>query len=253
MLNILILGGTSEARQLAERLAGRAGFKVTLSLAGRTAQPATMPVPVRIHGFGGVAGLVDYLSAQRIDMLVDATHPYAATISAHAAEAAVTAKIPIMALRRPPWTANAADRWVEVADACDAARALGPVPRRVFLTIGRQQVGAFAAAPQHHYLIRSVDPIKPPLDLPHVAYIVERGPFDQVEERTAITQHRIEVIVAKNSGGSATYGKIAAARALGITVLMLRRPALPAVPTTETVADAVAWLDHASSFAERGV
>jgi precorrin-6A/cobalt-precorrin-6A reductase len=252
MRNILILGGTGEARQLAERLAGRAGFKVTLSLAGRTAQPALLPVPVRIRGFGGVAGLVDYLSAQRIDMLVDATHPYAATIAAHAAEAAALAMVPIMALRRPPWTANAADRWVEVADATDAAGALGSVPRRVFLTIGRQQVGAFAAAPQHHYLIRSVDPIEPPLNLPHAAYILARGPFDQADERATIMEHGIEIIVAKNSGGSATYGKIAAARALGVTVMMLRRPALPVVPTTETVADAVAWLDHAP-FAERGV
>jgi precorrin-6A/cobalt-precorrin-6A reductase len=254
MLNILILGGTTEARQLAGDLAGKPSFKVTLSLAGRTASPVAQPVQTRARGFGGVNGLVEYLAAQRIDVLVDATHPYAATMAAHAAEAAARAGVPILALRRPPWKANAADRWTEVDTVEDAVGALGAAPRRVFLTIGREEVGAFTAAPQHRYLIRSVDPVEPPLNVPHATYIVARGPFNDSDERATVIQYGIERIVAKNSGGSATYGKIAAARALGIAVIMLRRPALPAVPSVETVQDAIAWLDHElASGADRGV
>ncbi len=254
MLNILILGGTSEARQLAGELAGKASFKVTLSLAGRTASPIAQPVQVRVRGFGGVDGLAEYLAAQHVDVLVDATHPYAATMAAHAAQASARAKIPILALRRPPWKANAADRWTEVANVDDAVRTLGTTPRRVFLTIGRQEVRPFAAAPQHRYLVRSVDPIQPPLDVPHATYIVARGPFNDADERATMIEYSIDCIVAKNSGGNATYGKIAAARALGIPVIMLRRPALPAVRSVEAVQDAVAWLDHALvSGANRGV
>ncbi len=254
MRHILILGGTIEARQLAGRLAGRSDLKVTLSLAGRTAQPAAQPVPVRVGGFGGVEGLAAYLAAQRIDVLVDATHPYAVTIAAHAAEASALAKTPILALRRPAWTAVAGDRWTEVEDVDNAVAALGNTPRRVFLAIGRKEVGAFAAAPQHDYLIRSVDPIEPPLQVPRAAYLVARGPFREDDERALLKQHRIECVVAKNSGGSATYGKIAAARALDVAVIMLRRPALSDVPAAETVQDAVGWLDHAlASGAERGV
>ncbi len=254
MRHILILGGTSEARQLAGRLADRRDLKVTLSLAGRTAHPAAQPVPVRVGGFGGTDGLAAYLADQHIDVLIDATHPYAATMAAHAAEAAARAKVPIVALRRKAWTAIAGDNWTEVEDIGGAVAALGASPRRVFLAIGRKEVGAFAAAPQHDYLIRSVDPVEPPLDVPRAAYIVARGPFSEDDESALLKQHRIEVVVAKNSGGKATKGKIAAARALGIKVVMLRRPALPDVPTADTVQDAVAWLDHVPPpSAERGV
>ena len=253
-MHILILGGTSEARQLAGRLAGRPDLKVTLSLAGRTAHPATQPVPVRVGGFGGAEGLAEYLAAERIDVLVDATHPYAATMAAHAAEAAAQAMVPIVALRRPAWTAarrRPVDRGRRYRR---RGRALGEAPRRVFLAIGRNEVDAFEAAPQHDYLIRSVDPVEPPLKLPHASYLVARGPFREDDERALLEQHRIEFVVAKNSGGKATAGKIAAARALGITVVMLKRPALPAVPTVGTVQDALAWLDHVPApSADRGV
>jgi precorrin-6A/cobalt-precorrin-6A reductase len=254
MRHVLILGGTGEARQLAGHLGKRADLKVTLSLAGRTARPAAQPVPVRVGGFGGVDGLADYLAAQRVGVLVDATHPYAATMAAHAAEGAARVKVPIVALKRPPWTASAGDRWTEVDDVGGAIAALGVPPRRVFLTIGRNEVGAFEAAPQHHYLIRSVDPVEPPLDVPHAQTIMARGPFSEDDERALLRQHRIEYVVAKNSGGDATHGKIAAARALGLAVVMLRRPALPDVPTVATIGAALAWLDHAlPPSAERGV
>jgi precorrin-6A/cobalt-precorrin-6A reductase len=254
MPRVLILGGTAEARMLAERLAGRPDLEVTLSLAGRTASPARQPVPVRRGGFGGAAGLADYLVGERIAALIDATHPYANIISANAVAAAREADVPSVALRRPPWTAVAGDRWIEVSDAGEAVRALGQTPRRVFVALGRQELAPFAHAPRHHYLIRSVDPVDPPLPLPHVTYVTARGPFSEPDDRALMTTHRIDIVVAKNSGGGATYGKIGAARALGIEVVMLRRPQAPEAPAVETIDDAVAWLDHAlTSAAARGV
>ncbi len=245
MRRILILGGTTQARELAQRLAGRHDLAVTLSLAGRTAHPAAQPVPVRVGGFGGAQGLGAHLTAERIDALIDATHPYAAIIAVNAARAAQSAGVPLLALRRPPWVAVAGDRWREVADAGAAVRALGDAPRRVFLALGRNDIAPFVAAPQHHYLVRSVDPVEPPLPVPHARYVIGRGPFGQADDHALLVAHGIEIVVAKNSGGEATYGKIAAARALGLQVIMLQRPVLPAVPAVETIEDAVAWIDHA--------
>jgi precorrin-6A/cobalt-precorrin-6A reductase len=251
MRRILILGGTTEARRLAERLAERVDVAVTVSLAGRTAAPAAHAVPVRIGGFGGAEGLGQYLTAARIDALVDATHPYAAIISANAADAAAATRVALLALRRPPWVALAGDRWIEVADAAAAAQALGEAPRRVFLALGKGEIRTFARAPQHYYLVRSVESVDPPLAVPHAAYVTSRGPFTEADDRALLAAHAIDLVVAKNSGGTATYGKIAAARALGLPVILLRRPALPEVPTVETIEEAVTWLDHA--LALRGV
>jgi precorrin-6A/cobalt-precorrin-6A reductase len=253
-MRILILGGTTEARQLAGRLTTRAGLNVTVSLAGRTAAPAAQPVPVRIGGFGGADGLADYLREEKIDVFIDATHPYAATISANAAAAASRTGVALVALRRPGWTPVAGDHWVEVDGMADAVRALGAAPRRVFLALGRKEIAPFEAAPQHRYLVRSVDPVVPRAALPHAAYITARGPFPEAGERALLQQQDIEIIVAKNSGGAATYGKIAAARALSLPVIMLRRPALPEVAAVETVDEAVDWLDHfPAPAAARGV
>ncbi len=211
-------------------------------------------MPVRSGGFGGAAGLADYLTRERIDVVIDATHPYASVISANAIAAARKTDVPLVALRRPPWVAVAGDRWTEVNDASEAARALGETPRRVFVALGRKELAPFNHAPQHHYLIRSVDPVDPPLPLPHVIYVTGRGPFSEADDRALMTAHAIEVVIAKNSGGAATYGKIAAARALGIGVIMVRRPPAPAAPAVENVEDALAWLDHAlTSAAARGV
>ncbi|HLH99003.1 MAG TPA: cobalt-precorrin-6A reductase [Xanthobacteraceae bacterium] len=254
MRRILILGGTTEARELAARLAGRTDVAVTLSLAGRTANPVAQPVPVRIGGFGGAQGLARYLATERIDLLVVATHPYAAVIAGNAAQAARAAGVPLLVLTRPPWTAVAGDRWREAADAHDAIRLMGERPRHVFLALGRNDIRAFEAAPQHDYLVRSVDPITPPLSVPRVSYITARGPFAAADERALFAAHAIETIVAKNSGGDATYGKLAAARDLRIEVIMLRRPALPQVPAVATVAEALARLDHAfAPSADRAV
>jgi precorrin-6A/cobalt-precorrin-6A reductase len=253
-LRVLILGGTTEARRLAERLAPRPDLDVRLSLAGRTSNPVPHPVPLRVGGFGGGEGLAGYLKDERIDRLIDATHPYAAQMSANAAHAAALAGVPLLALRRLAWRPVAGDRWREVADAQAAADALGDVPRRVFLALGRNEIAPFAGAPQHFYLVRSVDAVEPPLAVPHAAYIRARGPFREEDDRALLAAHGIDVVVAKNSGGPAAYGKIAAARTLGIEVMLLRRPTLPTVASVETVADVVAWLDHAPvSVAERGV
>lgn len=251
---ILILGGTTEARQLAGKLARREDFSVTLSLAGRTESPVAQGVPVRIGGFGGANGLAAYLREQHVELLIDATHPYAARISANAAEAADQAAVPILALRRPGWEPVAGDRWTLVDSAAEAASALGTAPRRVFLAIGRQEAGALEAAPQHYYLIRSVDPVEPELAVRDAHYILARGPFPEADERALLERYDIDAVVSKNSGGEATYGKIAAARALGIEVVMIRRPALPDVASAGTVSALAAKVDHLfDPVAERGV
>lgn len=227
---------------------------VTLSLAGRTENPVRQPVPVRVGGFGGAEGLARHLVEQRIDLLIDATHPYAAQISANAARASQQAGVAILALRRPGWEQRVGDRWTFADDVADAVRALGRASRRVFLSIGRQEVDAFAAASQHFYLVRSVDPVEPPLAVPDVRYILARGPFAEEAERALLTENRIDAIVSKDSGGAASYGKIVAARALGIEVIMIRRPELPQVPSASSVGELVAMTcTHFGLVAARGV
>lgn len=250
MARILILGGTTEARELAGLLAAR-GADAMLSLAGRTAAPAAQPLPVRVGGFGGVAGLVAHLRAAGVGVLVDATHPFAATMSQHAAAAAAETGVALLALRRPAWQRVAGDDWTEVASVAEAVHALGAAPRRVFLALGRQEVQPFVAAPQHAYLIRSVDPVEPPLAVPQARYILDRGPFAEAAEHRLLRDAGIEAIVCKNSGGDATYGKLAAARALGIPVVMVRRPVPPPAPEVATAAAALEWLAHAGAL--RGV
>jgi precorrin-6A/cobalt-precorrin-6A reductase len=241
---ILILGGTTEARELGRELADRDDVEVTLSLAGRTASPLAQPVPVRRGGFGGIAGLANYMRDHDISAMIDATHPFASTMSAHALSAAAQTNTPMIALCRAPWHSIAGDRWVEVQSAREAVDALGVKPRHVFLALGRQELAPFASAPQHRYLIRSVDPVEPPLEVPSAQYILARGPFDEDEERALLLAQAIDVVVAKNSGGLATYGKIAAARMIGIPVILVQRPPATAAPQAASVGEAVAWLDH---------
>jgi precorrin-6A/cobalt-precorrin-6A reductase len=254
-MHVLILGGTGEARALATALAARPGLRVTLSLAGRTAQPVLPACEVRIGGFGGAEALADWLRANRTAILVDATHPFARVISRNAARAAEAAGIPVLVLERPPWQLVPGDRWTRVPDmpaAVAAVAALGPAPARVFLAIGRQEVGAFRAAPGHDYLVRSIEPVAPGDLPPHAETILARGPFTEADERTLLATHRIEIVVAKNSGGPATYAKLAAARDLGLPVILVDRPGRPeALPTVEAV---LQRLDHlAASAPDRGV
>jgi precorrin-6A/cobalt-precorrin-6A reductase len=247
-LYVLILGGTGEARILAERLAARPGYRVTLSLAGRTAAPARPACALRVGGFGGAGGLAAWLTAEGTGALVDATHPFARRISANARTAARAAGVPLVVLARPPWAPEPGDRWTRVPDMPAAARALAELPAaRVLLAIGRQEVAAFRAAPQHRYLVRSVEPPDRADLPPRAETILARGPFPEPEERALLAARGIEVVVAKNSGGAATWGKIAAARALGLPVVMVDRPASEGV----TIEAALAHL--AALAAKRGV
>jgi precorrin-6A/cobalt-precorrin-6A reductase len=242
--SILILGGTAEAKALAAQLATSPDYRILLSLAGRTKAPAEQPVPVRIGGFGGPEGLADFMRDNGIDLLIDATHPFAARISRNAAEAAGATGIDIMALRRPAWSRQKGDRWQDVADIPAAVQALDIAPRRVFLTLGRQELLPFEAMKQHHYLVRSVDPVEPPLKLPHVSYITARGPFSEWDEIQLLQQHAIDLIVSKNSGGVSSVGKIGAARRLGIEVVLIERPHLPEVPSARSVEELAGMVRH---------
>lgn len=255
-LKLLILGGTTEASALARAVADDGRFAAILSLAGVTKAPAKPPVPFRIGGFGGAAGLAAYLKLERIDALIDATHPFAARISANAAAAAREAGVKLLAICRPAWQPVAGDRWTPVAGMEAAVAALGAEPRRVFLTIGQKELAPFRRAPQHDYLIRSVDAPDPGTLPARAEVITARGPFAEADEHLLLAGKRIEVIVTKNSGGTATAAKLAAARALGIPVVMVERPARPEVETVETVAAALDWLARlhdATATSRRGV
>ncbi|MFD2236875.1 cobalt-precorrin-6A reductase [Aureimonas populi] len=248
MKHILILGGTGEARRLADRLAGTA--RVTLSLAGRTERPLAALAEMRSGGFGGAAGLARFMVEAKVDVLVDATHPFAARISHNAELVARQAGLPLLVVERPAWEKADGDRWIEAADMAHAAASIGPAPRRVLLAVGRQELAPFAAHPQHAYLIRSVDPAELPPGLAHARAILARGPFDEAQERALLLREGIEMVVAKNSGGDATYGKIAAARALALPVVMVRRPRPRPPGAVAGVEEALAHL--AALPAERG-
>ncbi len=257
-MKVLVLGGTGEARALAHLLAARPDLEATVSLAGRTRDPAPLPLPTRTGGFGGAAGLQAFLEAEGIDALVDATHPFAERISANAAEAAARAGVPLLLLGRPPWTPVPGDRWTEVESLDAAAVAIGDRPRRVLLTVGRLGLAAFRAAPQHAYLVRSIDD-PGDLGLPDARLILDRPPFDADTEAGLMRREGIEVLVTKNSGGPATYGKVQAARALGLPVILVRPPARPEVPVVADPAAVLAWIDglhrpsSGSGGADRGV
>src|SRR5262249_3810095 len=225
MSRILILGGTTEARELAERLANRADLEIVVSLAGCTKSPAPQPVAVRSGGFGGAAGLAEYVCKERIDALVDATHPYANVISANANAAARQAGVPLIVFRRPPWRAVAGDRWIEAIDVADAGRRLGERPRRIFVTLGRTELARLVTAPQHFYLIRSVAPVEPPLPLPRVSYVTDRGPFSAAHDQALMGAHAIDAVIAKNSGGGAAHRQNTAAGRAGGGGLITAQPA----------------------------
>lgn len=232
---LLLLGGTLEARRIAAQLAGMPSVSVILSLAGRTRTPIDNGVTTRSGGFGGVAGLVQWLKTQHIDAIIVATHPFAAQMAHHAHDAAQHLGLPIVRVTRPGWRRQDDDQWRECDTPREAVALLGETPRRVLLTFGRQQAAHFEAAPMHHYVIRSIDPIDPPLALPHVDNLIARGPFTLEQERRVLRDHAIDTLVTKHSGGKATWPKLVAAREQGIEVIMMRRPDMPDTPTIEGV------------------
>ncbi|WP_369231338.1 cobalt-precorrin-6A reductase [Streptomyces sp. R21] len=238
--HVLVLGGTTEARELATALAARPGVRVTSSLAGRVSRPGALAGDVRIGGFGGAEGLAAWLREHEVDAVVDATHPFAAGITANAAAAAATTGVPAVVLRRPGWRPGPGDRWHMADSLAGAAALLPPLGRRVFLTTGRLGLAAFADLPELHFLVRSVEPPEPPLPA-HTEVLLARGPFTADDETGLLREHRIDVLVTKDSGGVATAPKLAAARQLGVPVVVVRRPPLPegvtAVPDVPGVLD----------------
>lgn len=252
-LRVLILGGTADANRLAEAVANDPGIDAVLSYAGRTENPTPPPIPWRVGGFGGIDGLKQYLIGEKIARVVDATHPFAAQMSAHAIAACAATAVPLLALERPPWQRGPCDRWIEVDDIPAAAEALGAAPRRVFLGIGRQHLTVFAAHSQHAYLVRLIDPPRTPLTLRDAEVIVARGPFDLASDRAMLTKFRTDIVVAKNAGGNSASAKIEAARELALPVVMIRRPFVPACQKVDTVAEVLRWLGHDTPPAERGV
>ncbi|WP_294536247.1 cobalt-precorrin-6A reductase [uncultured Rhodoblastus sp.] len=242
-MRILILGGTTQASQLARALAARPDIDPLLSLAGRTQNPLPAPIPSRTGGFGGVDGLFSFLGAQRIDAVIDATHPFAAQMSAHAREASARAGVALLVFSRPPWTPDEGDDWTDVANMQEAVAALGEKPRRVFLTQGRLQLAAFAAAPQHFYLVRAIDEPAELALLPNRRFVPARGPFALQDELALMREERIEILVSKNSGGEATSAKLLAARLLGVKVVLVARPPGANAAEVFQLDDVLRWIE----------
>ncbi|MFJ8311860.1 MULTISPECIES: cobalt-precorrin-6A reductase [unclassified Streptomyces] len=249
-MHVLILGGTGEARRLADLLhGGQPGApRVTSSLAGRVAAPRLPVGEVRIGGFGGAEGLAQWLRTHRVDVLIDATHPFAGTISFNAAAAAAETHVPLLALRRPGWVPGEADDWRPVGSLDEAAALLPALGRRVFLTTGRMGLAAFAALDGLWFLVRSVDAPEPPGPA-RMEVLLDRGPFTLEGEREVLRTNRIDVVVTKDSGGAATAPKLAAAREAGIPVVVVRRPPVPeGVAVAATPEEAAAWVRQFSAF-----
>lgn len=241
LTRVLILGGTAEAATLARALEGWPGLRVITSLAGRTRNPGSLPGEMRTGGFGGVGGLVRYLREEAIDVLIDATHPFAEKMGNHATLAAERASIPRLRLVRPPWQKQTGDRWIEVADAAAAAETLPGLARRVFLTSGHRDLDAFAGFDAIWFLIRTIEPVAGPLPRQALC-LTARGPFDEASECALLEKHQIDALVTKASGGRATYAKIAAAQRLGLPVIMIQRPPQPVGPFAHDTEATLTWL-----------
>jgi len=244
-VRILILGETGEARELAAELTA-AGVDVVSSLAGQVRQPRLPDGPVRIGGFGGAAGLGDFLRAEAITAIVDATHPFAAAITANAAEAAAQAGLPLLVLRRPPWPTDPS--WQTVPDIIAAAAAVRDWPgESVFLTTGRRDLGAFADDDRHRFLVRAVDPPDPDgLVPPRMTLLLDRGPYTPEGEAALMREHGVGLLVTKNSGGPMTAAKLQAASELAVQVVVVeRQPLPPGSVVVSTVAEALTWVKTA--------
>lgn len=241
-MKVLVLGGTGEARELAAALADDPRFDVVSSLAGRVRDPRVPEGEVRIGGFGGPAGLANWLHEHGTDVLVAATHPFAQRMTASAVEAAGAAGIPLLVLRRPGWIPEPGDDWRWVPSMPAAAEELRGVGRRVFLTTGRQDVSAFAGLDGHRFLLRCVDPPEPPLPR-QLEVLLDRGPYTVDGELELLRSHDVDALVTKDSGGGMTSAKLHAARRLALPVIVVHRPEPPAAPLVETPRAAMAWLE----------
>lgn len=254
-MKLLILGGTAEARALAKAVAATS-VDAILSLAGRVERPIPQPIACRSGGFGGVSGLARWIEAHGITHMVDATHPFAAQISANAVAAATQSGCAFLAIERPPWSAQPGDRWQTVAHIDAAVAAIAGPTRSVFLAIGRQNLAPFAVHRQHRYLLRLVDPPSAPLSFERAEIVIDRGPFSKAGDRELFEAHGIDMVVCKNSGGVPARAKIEVARERELPVVMIQRPAIPKRPMVEDVEAALRWLGlghDQASVAKRGV
>lgn len=224
-----------------------------ISLAGHTSDPRPLSLPSRIGGFGGIAGLREYLVDEGVVAVIDATHPFAAIMPYHAEAACKAEGVPLLAIRRESWRPQAGDRWRSVPDIGAAVEALGAEPQRVFLTIGRLELPQFFAAPQHRYLIRVIEPVGE-LPLPHAKVLQQRGPFEAEAEERLMHREGTQILVSKNAGGPMTLGKLVAARRLGLPVVMIERPPKPDVEYVTHIDQVLPWLVAQGLFVtERGV
>jgi precorrin-6A/cobalt-precorrin-6A reductase len=241
---ILILGGTGEGAALAQAATRWFGdaLQITTSLAGRTEVPRPVAGRVRIGGFGGAAGLAAYLREEGIGALIDATHPFAARISAAARLACDQVEIPRLTLRRPPWRRQIMDRWIEVENTAAAAATVGRFGQRAWLTVGASEIPQFADVSAVHFVVRLVDHPRHPLPLRSYDLIIGRGPFSLAEERQHIERHGIDALVCKASGGSATEAKIIAARERALPVVIVQRPPPEPGQWVSTIEAALEWL-----------
>jgi precorrin-6A/cobalt-precorrin-6A reductase len=237
-MRLLLLGGTAEARALAARLHPR--VDLISSLAGRVPDPALPVGPVRIGGFGGQPGLRNWLANNGIGAVVDATHPFAATITANAAAACAGLRIPHLVLHRPPWDPAGALCVESDREAAESVAAEGY--SRIFLTHGRTGTAAFRDS-DAWFLIRVVTPPDPDTLPPNHELLLSRGPYRYGDERALLAGHRIDALVTKNSGGAMTHAKLVAAHDLGVAVVLIQRPALPAgVAVVGSVDAAESWV-----------
>jgi len=237
---LLILGGTTEAAELAARAAEIPHLDVISSLAGRTQQPNNPSGIVRIGGFGGAAGLTNYLQDHQIDLLIDATHPFAAQISWNAATAADCVSIPRLSIVRPAWRPE--PHWINVESNEAAAAILPDLAQRIFLTIGRQELSTFAHLTQLWFLMRMIDPPVAGTPIPPGEVLLARAPFSVEQERSWMQDYEIQAIVSKNSGGDATVSKLIAARELKLPVVMVQRPTMPDGDCVSEVNAALLWI-----------
>ncbi len=240
--SVLILGGTTEAYDLAAALVARGGLRVVTSFAGRTKSPRLPAGEWRSGGFGGAEGLGEYLRAERFDAVIDATHPFAAAMAINAAEACAQENTALLRLEREPWRAGPGDRWTEVDTLDEATVILQRGAKRVLMAVGRQELAPFAALDDIWFLIRSVEAPEPMPEFKQYELLLSRGPFNVAGERALLRDKLIDMIVCKNSGGKATQAKLIAARELGIQVIMKRRPPRPELPIAYTIDDALAWI-----------
>ncbi len=243
--HLLILGGTTEARELARRVTLMIGkrVRVTTSLAGRRNSAPNLAGEVRTGGFGGIEGLKSYLGENAVDLVVDATHPFSPTISDHAGAACSGAGVPRLQLLRPAWTLPHGAKYLEANDLSEAAEMLPRIARRVFLTTGLRGLEAFSGLDDLWFLVRLIDAPETPPPLANHHLISGNPPYTLEDERALLAEYDIDTLVSKQSGGLGTEAKITAALEAGVTIVLIRRPPPEPGPGAETVDEAFAWIE----------